>query len=241
MVAAAVIGSAVVGAAGSAVAGSEAAGATKSATNAAIQEQNAALQQQANLSAPYRALGQSAIPQLQSLLGIGTPGQNGQQTSAAQLSALQNTPGYQFAQQQGTTNTLNAASAQEMNLSGNTLEGLSQFNQGLADNTLQQAIGNTESAVGLGQAAAAGQAANVGNAANNISSAQLAQGNTLAGIDANEIAGITKATGNAANQYVAQNTLQGLNSGGGGVPSGWSTDPAAYGYATSPAVTAFPG
>ena len=128
-----------------------------------------------------------------------------------------------------------------MSLSGNTLEGLSQFNAGLADQTYQQAVGNAENVVNTGQAAAAGQAANVGNAASNISNAEINQGNTLAGIDANEIAGITKATGNAANQYVAQNTLQGLNSGGGGVPSGWSTDPSAYGYATSPAVTAFPG
>jgi len=213
MVAAAVIGSAVVGAAGSAVAGSEAAGATKAASNAAIQEQQAALAQQAQLSAPYRALGESAIPQLQGLLGItpaGTPANTATQ-QAAQTAALRNTPGYQFQQEQGTLNTLNSASAQGMNLSGNTLEALSKFNQGLADTTYQQAIGNLENVVNTGQAAAAGQASNVGNAAGNISNALINQGNTLAGIDANTAAGITKSIGNAANQYTAYNTLQGLN------------------------------
>jgi hypothetical protein len=211
MVAAAIAGAAVVGAAGSAVAGSEAAGATKAASNAAIQQQQNALNQQAQLSAPYRQLGQSAIPQLQNLLGL-TPGVN-------PTDALRQTPGYQFQQQQGTQNTLNAANAQGMNLSGNTLEALSKFNQGLADTTYQQSVGNLENTVNTGQAAAAGQAANIGNAANNISNALINQGNTLAGIDANTVAGITKSVGNAANQYTTWQTLQGLNPTGQGAPA----------------------
>jgi hypothetical protein len=221
MVAAAVVGGAVIGAAGSAYAGSQAASATQNATNASISAQQQALAQQAQMSAPYRALGESAIPQLQSLLGLG-----GKDPTAA----LRATPGYQFEQQQGTRGTLNAASSMGMALSGNTLEGLSQFNQGLADTTYQQAVGNAENVVGLGQAAAAGQAANIGNAANNISGALINQGNNIAGIDANEIAGITKSIGNAGNQYVMANTLAGLGNPGaggfsqqdyGGAPSGW--------------------
>lgn len=210
MVAAAVIAG-VASVAGTAIAGSEAAGATKSATNAAIAEQQSALQQQAGLAAPYTQLGQSAIPQLQSLLGIGTPGQNGQQTTAAAQQALAQTPGYQFTQQQGTQNTLNAASAQGMSLSGNTLQGLSQFNAGLADQTYQQAVGNLENVTNTGQAAAAGQAANIGNAASNISNAVIGQGNTLAGIDANTVAGLTKSVGNAANAYTTNQTLSNLD------------------------------
>lgn len=210
MVAAAVVGSAVVGAAGSAIAGSEAAGATTSASNAAIAQQQAALQQQAQLSAPYRGLGESAIPQLQTLLGIAPAGKNPQATTDAQLAALRNTPGYQFQQQQGTQNTINAASAQGLSLSGNTLEGLSKFNQGLADTTYEQAVGNLENVVNTGQAAAAGQAANVGNAAANIGNTLVNQGNTLAGIDANTAAGITKAIGGGVNQYMTNQTLQGL-------------------------------
>lgn len=174
------------------------------------------MNEQSRLSQPYRDLGQSAIPQLQSLLGIGKPGQSAQATSDAQLATLRNTPGYQFQQQQGQQNTINAASAQGMSLSGNTLEGLSKFNQGLADTTYQQAVGNLENTVNTGQAAAAGQAANVGNAAANIGNTLVNQGNTMAGIDANVAAGISKSVGNASNQYVTNQTLNGLNNPGGG-------------------------
>lgn len=213
MVAAAVIGSAVVGAAGSAIAGSEAASATTAASNASIAEQNQALNQQATLSAPYRALGKGAIPQLQALLGIG-----GDSSSA--LKALQQTPGYQFSLDQGTRATKNAAASSGMLLSGNTLEGLDQFSQGLAQNTYQQSVGNLENVVGMGQAAAAGQAANIGNAAGNISNTLTNQGNTLAGIDANTIAGITKAAGGATDQYITLQTLNALNDPYSGFGSG---------------------
>lgn len=204
---------AAVGAAATVYASDQAAGATKDASNAAVSQQQAALKQQGELSAPYRGLGESAIPQLQTLLGIGKPGQSPQATSDAQLAALRNTPGYQFQQQQGTQNTINSASAMGMGLSGNTLEGLSKFNQGLADTTYQQTVGNLENAVNTGQAAAAGQAANVGNAAANTGNILMNQGNTMAGIRANEAAGITKSIGNASNQY---QTLQGLQNPGGG-------------------------
>lgn len=199
-IAGAIIGAAVIGAAGTAIAGHQAAQATQGATNAAINEQQNALSQQAQLSAPYRALGQANIPTLQALL---TPGSN-------QTDMLRSLPGYQFAQQQGTQNTVNQATAMGMGLSGNTLQALSQFNTGLADQTFQQEIGNLQNVVGMGQAAAAGQAANIGNAAGNISGALINQGNNLAGISANTIAGMTRAFGNAGNQYVMYNTLQNL-------------------------------
>jgi len=222
MVAAAVIGAAAIGAAGSAVAGSESASTTRDATNASIAEQNSALGQQAQLSAPYRALGQSAVPTLQNLLGL-TPGSNPQAALAA-------TPGYQFALNQGLDATKNAAAASGMLLSGNTLEGLSRYTTGLADQTYQQQVGNLENVVGLGQAAAAGQAANIGNAASTISGNLINQGNTLAGIDANTIAGITKSVGNAANNYTTLSTLQDLNSPGYSVAGTPSTMSAGDGY-----------
>ncbi len=240
MVAAAVVGAAAIGAVGSAVAGSEAAGATKDATNAAIRQQQSALDQQAALSAPYRALGASAIPQLQSLLGLSTGSPNSVQTPGSQagaLAALRQTPGYQFQQQEGTLNTLNAANKSGLLNSGNTLTALSEFNQGLADTTLQQAIGNTENAVGIGQAAASGQAANIGNAAANTSNALINQGNTLAGIDANTIAGLTKSVGHASDQYTTLQTLRGLNPGSG--PAGAPVYD--YGAPSQGTTTTFPG
>lgn len=226
MVAAAVVGAAVVGAAGSAYAGSEAASATSNASNAAIGQQQAALQQQTALEAPYNKVGTNALPTYESLLGIGPNG--GSLTpaaAAAQQSTLAALPGYQFALNQGLTSTKNAASASGLSNSGNTLEALDQYSTGLADSTYQQELGNVMGAVGIGQAAASGQSANIGNTASNISNATIAQGNNIAGIDSNEIAGITRATGNASNAYVTQQTLADIY----GQPATTAAAPAAAG------------
>ena len=204
MVAAAIVGAAVVGGVATSVAGSSAASATNNATNASVSEQNAALANQNALSQPYRDVGTDAIGQYESLLGVG-PNAN----SATIQQALANTPGYQFTQKQGETGILNAASASG-GLSGNTLTALDQYNTGLADNTYQQALGNNLNAVQLGQAAAAGQAANIGNAANNISSNLTTQGTNIANIDMGEAAGISKAIGSGANNYMEYSALQSL-------------------------------
>jgi hypothetical protein len=200
----AIIGAGALGAIGTSVAGHEAASATRDSTNAAINQQNQALAQQAQLSAPYRALGQQAIPQLQALLGLG--GANPQAALAA-------TPGYQFDLSQGLQGVTNQASRMGMGLSGNTLEGLQKFGTGLADKTYQQAVGNIFDVTRLGQNAAAGQATNVGQAGTNISNALIGQGQTSAGIDANTLAGITKALGGVGNNLVLNNTLAGLGGG----------------------------
>ena len=218
MVAAAIIGGAVVGGVGTAIAGSKAAGATKDASNAAINQQQQALQQQATLSQPYRDIATGgAIDQYKNLLGIGTQGQAGIQAS------LEATPGYQFTKQQGLQSTQNAASASGMALSGNTLQALDKYSSGLADTTYQQQLGNSLNAVQLGQAAAAGQAANIGNAASNTGNILMNQGNTMAGIDANTAAGIAKTIGGATNQLVTNQTLQGLSS------PGFTPDPKFFG------------
>lgn len=215
-IALAIAGAAIVGAAGSAIAGSEAASATTSAANTAAAEQQSALTQQETLAAPYTAFGKSAIPQLQTLLGLtgGVPG--GTPNTAAAETALAGTPGYQFTLNQGLDATKNAASASGMLLSGNTLQALDKYGSGLADQTYQQTVGNLENAVNTGQAAAAGQAANVGNAATNMGNIAVNQGNTLAGIDANTIAGIENAGSGGVNNYIMNNTLAGLTAGGGG-------------------------
>lgn len=204
MVAAAIVGAGLAGAVGSSVAGSEAAGATTAASNAAISEQQSALQQQAALAAPYTGVGQAAIPQYENLLGIGSGG------TAGILSALQQTPGYQFALQQGDQGIVNQAST-EGGISGNTLEALNKYNSGLASETYQQQLGDVQGAVGIGQAAAAGQASNIGTAASNIGNITTTQGQTTAGIDANTIAGITGAIGNASNNFTTYNAIQALN------------------------------
>lgn len=209
-----------------AYAGSQSAGATKDATNASIAAQQQAQQSQQALNAPYAAIGTGApgaggapgstgaISQYQNLLGLGPSG------TAGIEQALSATPGYQFAKSQGLQATENSASAAGLGLSGNTLQALDSFSTGLADSTYQQALGNAQNAVTIGQNAAAGTGSGILQTGANIGSTLVNQGNTLAGIDANTIAGITKAGGNAANQYITANTLAGLNSTGGGFNTG---------------------
>jgi len=214
----ALVAGGIVAAGATAYAANAAAGATKSSTNAAINAQESAQQKQAALNAPYASIGTGgAIDQYKNLLGIG-----GDPNSA--LKTLQNTPGYQFTQQQGTQNTVNAASAMGLGLSGNTLEGLSQFNTGLADQTYQNAVGNAQNAVTIGQNAAAGTGAGIMNTGANVAGALINQGNTIAGINVNEAAGLTKALSGGINQATTLNTLAGLSNPGSGVnaQSGWS-------------------
>jgi len=71
MVAAAIVGAAVVGAGATAYSSNAASKSTSGATNAAIGQQQQALNQQSTLSAPYRSLGESAMPSLRALLGLG--------------------------------------------------------------------------------------------------------------------------------------------------------------------------
>ena len=219
MVAAAIIGGAVFAGGATIMAGSSAASATRDATNASIAQQNAALTKQEQLNQPYSDIatggtnpdgtpkGGGAIDQYKNLLGLGTGG------TADIQKTLAATPGYQFAKEQGLTATTNAASAAGMGLSGNTLEALDKYSTGLADSTYQNALGNAENAVTIGQNAANKTGTAVQNNANNNSTALLAQGNTIAGIDVNTAAGLTKAIGNGVNQYVTNNTLQGLLKG----------------------------
>jgi len=206
----ATVAAAGIGAVGSVVAGNEAASATRDASNAAIAQQQAALQQQAQLSAPYRQLGQNAMGAYQNLLGIGA---NGQVNPQLAEQTLQNLPGYQFQQQQGQQQTLAAAGAMGMGLSGNTLQALSKYNQGLADSTYQQELQNLLAPVQLGQAAAAGQAANVGQAASNIGNIAMNQGQNQANIAIGQMGGITGSINNAMNQYTTMNTLKALQGG----------------------------
>jgi len=212
-VAGAIAGAAVVGAAGSIIAGNEAASATRDASNAAIAQQQAALAQQKELAAPYTGLGQQAMGAYENLLGIG---KDGKVDPALAQQTLRNMPGYQFQQEQGQQQTLAAAGAMGMGLSGNTLAALSRYNQGLADSTYQQELQNLLQPVQIGQAAAAGQAANVGNAAANMGNIYTQQGQNQANIAIGQMSGITGAIGNAVNQYTTMNTLNALRSPVGG-------------------------
>lgn len=221
-VAGAVVVAGVAGAVGSSVAAGKEASATTSAAQTAAQVQQNALNQQLTLAQPYTTQGQTGI-QTYNALTSASP-QQVQQT-------LQNTPGYQATYGQGVEAAERAAAASGLNLSGNQVAGVESFGAQLGDSTYQQAINNALGQEQIGQAAAAGSAANIGNTATNLSNIAMTQGTNIANIDANEIAGITRAGSGAANSLLTYNTLNNLNNpaGGGGPSSNYYT----YGSAGS--------
>ena len=213
MVAAAIVGAAVVGGVATSAASSKSSSATKSATNASIAQQDRALALQEQTSRPYRELGESAIPTLQSLLGLSSDGSAVDPQAATKT--LRNLPGYQFALNEGLDATKNSASSMGLALSGNTLKALDQYSTGLADQTYQSEVGNLQNVVSQGQSAAAGQASNIGNAAANNSSALLQQGSTLASINTGAAASYNNIAQNALSQYQTQQTLKDIYGSGG--------------------------
>jgi hypothetical protein len=200
----AIVGGAVIGAGATLISGSKAASATTDATNAAIAEQNKIFQEQMTLEAPFVKLGTDALQKYKDLLGLGAQG------PAGALQALQNTPGYQFIQQQGAGATKAQFAAMGLPLSGNTLQALDQYNTGLADTYYQQQLQDYQNAVQIGQGAASNTAANIGQAGTNISNLTAGQGANMAGIYANEAASIANISGNALNNYTFLNTLNSL-------------------------------
>jgi hypothetical protein len=190
-----------------------AADATEEATRKQVEAQQQALAQQERLSAPYRGLGESAITAYQRLLGIGP---NGQQLSPQQITQqLTQMPGYQFQLSQGLDATKRQAAAMGLGLSGNTLQALDKYSQGLASTSYQNQLENLLNPIKIGQAGAANQAVAASQTGANLGNIYGAQGQNQANIATGMVGGITNAIGGAANNYVTMNTLQGLQGGGG--------------------------
>lgn len=225
MVAAAIVGSAVIGGVSSNMAANAAKGATGAATQQGLQAINqstnqglrdvsagtaGAIKTEQGAAAPFTKLGLSAIPKLEALLGLKGGG-------PAAMKALQSTPGYQFAQQQGDQGTINAATATGMNMSGNTLEALSKYNQGLATSTYNTEVGNLESLVAGGQNASltaggtiAGLQAGAGNTeaqllsnkGTSIANVDIGQGTNLANIGMAQAASNSATASSAGNDFL---------------------------------------
>jgi len=226
MVAAAVVGGAVVGGVASNMAAGKQADA---ANNAAEMSSDASAQMRQDLS-PYAQLGQNAINPLWEALGY-TVDANGktdrdpnailQKQFSFDPSKLDQTPGYQFALQQGLRGTNNALAAQGLGLSGAQAKGLSTFATGLADqtygnqynralstfNTNYQVAANTannlQGLVNTGQNSAAqtGQAglAGANSAGNYLTQAGNAQ--------ASGIMGMSNAANSGTQNYMLYNAL----------------------------------
>lgn len=196
----AVVGAGVIGAAGSVVAGGEQKSAADKASNTQLQMYN---QTRADL-APYNQMGTQAFTQLGSLLGL-----NGSANSASQLSQLQNTPGYQFAVQQGQQSLDRTAASRGLLLSGGQLKDTETYGQGMADQLYNTTVGQLQGVAGLGENAAA-QTGNAGTAAaSGAASSQMAAGTA----GASQVAGVTNQLGG-----ILQNAdIQQAISGSGGV------------------------
>lgn len=211
MVAAAIGASAVAGLAGSAMSSSASKSAANTQADAANRAADLQMQQfqqmQGNLQ-PYMQLGSSTIPMLQQMLSGGRL--NTPFSFNPTMEQLEQTPGYQFTQQQGNKALDNAMAAKGLSLSGAQLKGLDQYNTGLASQTFQQQYQNAlqnfntnygqaadqynraAGLVGLGQNAAAGvgnagiqTGSNIGNTltsgANALAAGQVGSANALSG------------------------------------------------------------
>lgn len=217
MVAAAVIGAGVIGATGSVIAGGEQAGAAKDAAATQLQMYQ---QTRADLS-PFVQGGTSAFQNLQNfyapqgqigtLLGMNPGG------SAAQLQALRNTPGYQFAVDQGGQALDRSAASRGLLLSGGQLKDVTSYGQGMADQlfgtTLSQlqSYGTALSGMSsLGENAAA-QTGNAGATAANAAG-QFQQNAGTA--NASATAGITNQIGGLLQNSSVQGLFNGSGSGG---------------------------
>ena len=226
MVAAAVVGGAVVGGIASNMAAGKQADA---AGKAADQSAEAAAQMREDLS-PYNDLGKQAMNPLWAAMGYQAdangnmsvnPNSALQTKFAFDPKNLDQTPGYQFALQQGLKGTNNSLAAQGLGLSGAQAKGLSQYATGLADQTYGEQynralstyntnyqvaannVNNLQNLVNTGQNSAAQSGQQGVQAANNAGNYLTQAGNAQAA----GIAGIGQAANNGINNYMLYNAL----------------------------------
>jgi hypothetical protein len=133
------------------------------------------------------------VDALKNLLGI-----NGQAGTDAAMKALQATPGFQFAKDQGNSAINAYEAATGMNASGNQLLDLSKFNQGLAGTTYQSAVNNLMPFLGSSNTAAGG----IANTYTGLGNATAGQYSNLANLDYTAATGVGNANANAT---LAQN------------------------------------
>jgi hypothetical protein len=126
------------------------------------------------------------------LNALGLGGASGNQSA---LTSLQNSPGFQFTQQQG-DNAINAAAAANGTLnSGNQLTALSNYNQGLANTTYNNYVSQLQPFLSAANSAASGIGNIFTGLGTGLNSNALASGNAALGVDT----GIGQAWANAEN------------------------------------------
>jgi len=160
---------------------------------------------------------QTGTNQLLNMLGLGPQGAAGAQSALAQ------TPGYQFALDQGTQNVLRNQAATGQLASGATNVDLTNYAQGLANQTYQNAVNNLQPFLGYGTTNAANALQGYGQLGQGLSNIFGQAGTGLAGLltgQANALTPILTGQGNQlAGLYGQQGQLgtQGLQNLGQGV------------------------
>ena len=226
----AILGSAAIAAAGTAVASHQSSKAAKNAANTQAAAADRATEEQ---RAQYAQMQENLQPYMQAGLG-GLTGLSQMPAFSFSGADLQNTPGYQFALQQGLKSLNNQNSAQGMNLSGAQQKGLLQYATGLADQTFgdqyaralqtyQTNYNRLSNLASLGQNAAAGVGnagmqlgANVGNLMTGAANARAAG---MVG-SANAISSGIGSIGNNAMMYAMLGNNNAPGYAGGTPPSG---------------------
>ena len=168
---------------------SQAAGAQASAANNANATQLQMYNQTRADQAPWRQAGGQAVSALSQFYGQPGVDANGNPTQGGTpdyQSILQNLPGYQFQQAQGSKAVQQNLAARGLLQSGAAGKALTQYGQGLGDQYAQQYTSGLQSLAGLGQSSTQATGAAGANAANQIGSNQIYAGNAAASGYANQ-------------------------------------------------------
>lgn len=211
--AAAVLGAGALGAGASIWGANKAAGAQTDAATAAIANQQGMYNTNKGVLDPFIKAGQGGIGQLQDWLSTsgGTGGSNALSSllklvtpGPDQSATLQQTPGYGFAQGQGTRGALNALAARGLGGSpGAIAKGVSTFNSGLASSTWDSVVKNLLSTFQTG-----------GNALQGLVNTGVNAGGALAGVGTNTANSITGSLTGAGNAQAAGANATGAAIGG---------------------------
>lgn len=237
--------------AGATVASSEiGANASETASQQQVNQENKALDYTEQTEAPFVGAGQTSIAELMAGLQNGTfgPGSNPTFTPPT-LAQAEQTPGYQFEQEQGQLGIDRTAAAAGGAFTGGTLKAGSAFNTNLATTTYQTQFNNAFQSyqaqlakqaqeyqqlitpATLGANAAAGTSTNVANLMSNIGNAQAAgtvgTANAVTSGISNGTNGILQAyllngalNPNSGTGSFNQNSPGGLNGLGATLPTG---------------------
>lgn len=155
-------------------------------------------------SAPWLDAGKKALAQYQGELGLSTTGADGTPFQ----SQFQETPGYQFAVEEGEKGAVNNLAALGMKNSGAALKALTRFRTGLADQTYQNYLTRLGGLATGGQqqaAADSAQGANyAANAGNTIQQSGAARASGYVGAAnawQNSLANFSNMAGNMLGKY----------------------------------------